>query len=67
MLCGWTLARAHARSGKSAIIDGYLGSSSKFADMVADFGAAYAEQNEKDFAALKNAVKKGKVEAYFED
>ncbi|MFL5809371.1 MAG: DUF2252 family protein, partial [Flavisolibacter sp.] len=66
-LCGWTLARAHARSGKSAIIDGYLGNSNKFADAVADFGLAYAEQNQKDFAALKNAVKKGTLEAYFEE
>lgn len=65
-LCGWALARAHARSGKSAIIDGYLGSSSKFADAVAEFSVAYAEQNEKDFAALKKAVSTGKLEAYFE-
>jgi len=65
-LCGWALARAHARSGKSAIINGYLGSSSKFADAIAEFGIAYAEQNEKDFVALKKAVRIGKVEAYME-
>jgi uncharacterized protein (DUF2252 family) len=65
-LCGWALARAHARSGKSAIINGYLGNSSKFADAVAEFSVAYAEQNEKDFAALKKAVRAGKLEAYFE-
>ena len=45
----------------------YRISSSKFADTVADFGAAYAQQNEKDFEALKNAARNGKVEAYFED
>ena len=65
-LCGWALARAHARSGKSDIISGYLGSSSKFADSLAEFGVAYAEQNEKDFTALKRAVGAGKLEAYFE-
>jgi uncharacterized protein (DUF2252 family) len=65
-LCGWALARAHARSGKSAIINGYLGSSSKFADAVAEFGVTYAEQNEKDFVALKKAVKAGKLVAYME-
>ena len=66
-LCGWTLARAHARSGKSDIIDGYLGGSDKFAAAIADFSMAYAEQNEKDFAALKRAVSSGKLEAYFEE
>jgi len=66
-LCGWTLARAHARSGKSDIINGYLGNSSKFADAIASFSILYAEQNEKDFAALKKAVAAGKLEAYFEE
>lgn len=66
-LCGWTLARAHARSGKADIIDGYLGNSAKFAEAIADFGLAYAEQNEKDFEALKNSVRAGKLEAYFEE
>jgi len=66
-LCGWTLARAHARSGKSEIINGYLGNSNKFADAIATSGILYAEQNEKDFAALKKAVSSGKLEAYFEE
>ena len=66
-LCGWTLARAHARSGKSKIIGGYLGNSAKFADSVAEFGLAYAKQNESDFMALKKAVRNGKLEAYFEE
>lgn len=66
-LCGWTLARAHARSGKSDIINGYLGTSNKFADAIASFSMLYAEQNQKDFAALKKAVAAGKLEAYFEE
>jgi len=66
-LCGWTLARAHARSGKADIIDGYLGNSSKFADAVAEFSLLYAEQNEKDFTAIKNAVRSEKLEAVFEE
>lgn len=66
-LCGWTLARAHARSDKASIIDGYLGSSAKFAEAVAQFAIAYAEQNEKDYTALRNAVRTGKIEAVFEE
>jgi uncharacterized protein (DUF2252 family) len=65
-LCGWTLARAHARSGKAAVISGYLGSSEKFDDAIAEFGVQYAEQNERDYNALMNAVRSGKLEAYFE-
>ena len=66
-LCGWTLARAHARSGKSTIISAYLGNSSKFADAIADFSILYGEQNESDYAATKKAVADGKLEAYFEE
>lgn len=66
-LCGWALARAHARSGKSGIISGYLGNNDKFANAIAEFGVLYAEQNDKDFNALKKAVSAGKLEAYFEE
>lgn len=59
--------RAHARSDKASIIDGYLGSSAKFAEAVAQFAIAYAEQNEKDYTALRNAVRTGKIEAVFEE
>ncbi|HEY6955402.1 MAG TPA: DUF2252 family protein, partial [Flavisolibacter sp.] len=65
-LCGWALARAHARSGKSAIVAGYLGNNSKFAEAIAKFAIAYADQNEQDFDALRSAVKSGRLEAYFE-
>jgi uncharacterized protein (DUF2252 family) len=65
-LCGWVLARAHARSGKAAVIDGYLGNSNKFEKAVAAFAIDYANQNNEDFNALKQAVKQGRVEAFFE-
>lgn len=65
-LCGWALARAHARSGNAAIISGYLGNNDKFDKAVAAFALDYAAQNEKDFDVLLNAVKKGTVQAYFE-
>jgi uncharacterized protein (DUF2252 family) len=65
-LCGWALARAHARSGKSAIISAYLGLSSRMDESVADFAASYALTNERDYRVLKKAVKDGVVEAYFE-
>jgi uncharacterized protein (DUF2252 family) len=62
-LCGWTLARAHARAGDRIAIAGYLGSSSKFDNAVADFAETYADQNERDHAALAAAVDEGRVEA----
>jgi hypothetical protein len=62
-LCGWTLARAHARAGDRIAIAGYLGSSTKFDNAVADFAEAYADQNERDHAALAAAVTAGRVEA----
>jgi hypothetical protein len=65
-LCGWALARAHARSGNAALISSYMGNSGKFDDAIADFAIDYAVQNLQDFEALKKAVKKGTIEAYFE-
>jgi uncharacterized protein (DUF2252 family) len=62
-LCGWTLARAHARSGDAAAIAGYLGSNDRFDQAVAAFAERYADQNEADYAALKNAVDTGRVTA----
>jgi hypothetical protein len=62
-LCGWTLARAHARSGDRIAIAAYLGKSTKFENSVADFANTYAEQNEKDHAALASAVATGSVQA----
>lgn len=62
-LCGWTLARAHARTGDRVAIDAYLGSSPTFSDAVADFAHGYADRNERDHAALLEAIRGGRVEA----
>ena len=62
-LCGWTLARAHARSGDRIALAAYLGGSDKFDQAIADFAETYADQNELDYAALQAAVKDGKAEA----
>jgi hypothetical protein len=60
-LCGWTLARAHARSGDRVQIAAYLGKSERFDRAIADFAQAYADQTERDHAALCAAVKSGRV------
>ena len=62
-LCGWTLARAHARSGDRVALASYLGSSAKFDQAIADFAETYADQNERDYTALRDAVKDGRAEA----
>jgi uncharacterized protein (DUF2252 family) len=62
-LCGWTLARAHARSGDRVALAAYLGGSAKFDQAIADFAETYADQNERDYAALQAAVKDGTVQA----
>ncbi len=62
-LCGWTLARAHARSGDRVALAAYLGGSDKFDQAIADFAETYADQNELDYAALQAAVKDGKAQA----
>ena len=62
-LCGWTLARAHARSGDRVALAAYLGGSAKFDQAIADFAETYADQNERDYAALQAAVKDGRAEA----
>ncbi len=61
--CGWTLARAHARSGDRIALAAYLGGSGKFDEAIAGFAETYADQNERDYAALRDAVKDGKVES----
>jgi uncharacterized protein (DUF2252 family) len=60
-ICGWALARAHARSGDRVQIAAYLGKSERFDRSVADFAEAYADQTERDHAALCAAVKSGRV------
>ena len=62
-LCGWTLARAHARSGDRVALAAYLGGSTKFDQAIAEFAETYADQNERDYAALQTAVKDGKAQA----
>ena len=62
-LCGWTLARAHARSGDRIAIAAYLGNSSSFDRASLEFSKAYAEQNERDYKALAAAVDSGKITA----
>jgi uncharacterized protein (DUF2252 family) len=60
-LCGWTLAHAHARSGDAIAIGEYLGSGDVFDQALAEFAERYADQNEKDYAALKEAADSGRV------
>jgi uncharacterized protein (DUF2252 family) len=62
-LCGWTLARAHARSGDRIAIAAYLGSSDAFDRAIVEFSKAYAEQNDRDYKALSDAVESGRIAA----
>jgi uncharacterized protein (DUF2252 family) len=62
-LCGWTLARAHARSGDRIAIASYLGNRDSFDKAILQFSEAYAEQNERDYNELQAAVKSGKITA----
>jgi uncharacterized protein (DUF2252 family) len=59
--CGWTLARAHARTGDRFAMAGYLGTSVVFDEAIADFAASYATQNERDYAELGRAAKSGRI------
>ncbi len=65
-LCGWSLARAHAKSAEVAGIAGYLGSGAAFDDAMGAFAVAYADQAERDHAALKAAVRRGTVTVHTE-
>ena len=60
-LCGWALARAHARTGRASMISGYLGTGEVFDHAIADFAVAYADQNEQDYQRLLQAVSAGRV------
>ena len=64
--CGWVLARAHAKSGDAGTITGYLGSNDSFDQAVADFAIAYADQTERDHAAMTAAVRSGRIVAEIE-
>jgi uncharacterized protein (DUF2252 family) len=61
--CGWTLARAHARSGDRVAIASYLGKSDTFDQAIATFAETYADQNERDYNSLREAVDKGRLQA----
>jgi len=60
-LCGWTLARAHARSGDRVAIAAYLGSGKSFDNAIVSFSESYADQNERDFEALQKAAANGRI------
>ncbi len=62
-VCAWTLARAHARTGDDVAIAAYLGSADTFERAVAEFATAYADQNERDYATLRDAIEAGRVDA----
>ncbi len=61
--CGWTLARAHARSGDPIAIAAYLGKDDAFDRSITDFSERYADQNEKDYEAFVAAIRSGRLEA----
>jgi Uncharacterized protein conserved in bacteria (DUF2252) len=62
-MCGWTLARAHARSGDPVAIAAYLGSSEAFDQAVTGFSLRYADQNERDYEDFIKAIRSGRLEA----
>ncbi len=62
-MCGWTLARSHARSGDRIEIAAYLGASKVFDEAIAEFSELYAEQSERDHAELRAAIDSGRIQA----
>jgi uncharacterized protein (DUF2252 family) len=66
-MCGWTLARAHAKSGDAATISGYLGNGETFDRAIGAFSLAYADQTQKDHAVLVKAIRSGRVRALSDD
>jgi uncharacterized protein (DUF2252 family) len=62
-VCGWTLARAHARSGDASMIYGYMGKSDTFDRAIGTFARLYADQAEKDYETFLNAIKSGEINA----
>jgi uncharacterized protein (DUF2252 family) len=62
-ICGWTLARAHARSGDPIAIAAYLGKGDQFDRSITDFAQRYADQNERDYQAFAEAIRSGRLEA----
>ena len=67
-LCGWVLARAHAKAGDAELtISGYLGTQDNFDKAMGSFAVAYADQTERNHAALKSAVRAGKIKVHIEE
>lgn len=66
-LCGWTLARAHAKSGNPSTISGYLGKREAFDEAIGEFAVAYADQNERDYEALQQAERSGRIRVLREE
>ena len=62
-LCGWTIARAHARTGDRIAIASYLGSGDRFGEAIADFASTYADITERDHAALRQSIGSGRLDA----
>ena len=60
-ICGWTLARAHARSGDPVAIAAYLGKKCRFDHSITDFSTRYADQNERDYQAFVDAIQVGRL------
>jgi uncharacterized protein (DUF2252 family) len=65
-MCGWALARAHARSGDAAMISGYMGSSDAFDSAICEFAAEYADQTHRDYRAFVKAAREGRITAIAE-
>ena len=62
-ICGRALARAHARTGDAVTLSGYLGTSARFPEAIADFASEYADQTERDHSALVAAIASGRIAA----
>lgn len=65
-VCGWALARAHARAGDAATISGYMGSSETFDDAIREFAVEYADQTERDYKTFVKAVREERIKAIIE-
>ena len=63
-VCGWTLARAHARSGDAIAMSAYLGKGNTFDQAMASFSEAYADQTERDYNTVRDAVRDGRIAAH---
>ena len=62
IMCGWALARAHAKPGDAAMIAGYLGSKDQFDEALVKYAAAYADKAERDFATFQAANRSGRLQ-----